>query len=108
MDSETIVGVGKSVIETYRSTGTVSQHPVKYDGPLGNPSSPINVLDSGLRQSVSYTVGENRVVVLRCTRGQGEGGGATAGVTVDRLPQISAVDTKHRADICPGAAGHQP
>jgi hypothetical protein len=63
------------VIETYRSTGTVSQHPAKYGGPLGNPSSHINVLDNGLRQSVSYTVGENRVVVLRCTRGRGGEGG---------------------------------
>jgi hypothetical protein len=43
--------------------------------------------------------------VLWCYGAHEAGGGATAGVTVDRLPQISAVDTKHRADICPGDAG---
>jgi hypothetical protein len=64
------------VIEKYRSTGTVSRHPAHLDGPLGNPvfalvDGHINVLDSGLRQSVSYTVGENRVVVLRSTRSRG-------------------------------------
>lgn len=97
------------MIEKYRSTGTVSRHPANLDGPLGNPvfalvDGHINVLDSGLRQSVSYTVGRT---VLWCY-GAHEAGAATAGVTVDKLPQISPVDFKHGADICSDDTGHQP